>query len=115
MAERIFSMGGGPAHFTIMIAPPLKSIPYFTPPCSAILNNPATESTREAPMKGHFHFRKSKFVFLNISMEPCRAGCLFELDTGLSKIVPQIARRVKTRPQGYQILSSVNCLRPESS
>jgi hypothetical protein len=39
-----------------------------------MLANPAIDSTSEAPMKGHFHLRKSKFVFSKIFMEPCRAG-----------------------------------------
>jgi len=29
-------------------------------------------STREMPMNGHFQRRKSKFVFLNNSIEPIR-------------------------------------------
>ena len=39
-----------------------------------MLANPATVSTSEATMNGHFLPRKSKFVFLNNSIEPCRAG-----------------------------------------
>src|SRR5512133_3570391 len=74
IALRICSTGGSEANFTVMRAPPLKSIPYLSPPCIAILAKPATVNTSEAIMKGHFLPRKSKFVFLNNSIETCHAG-----------------------------------------
>jgi hypothetical protein len=47
----------------------------------AMLAMPATESTREAVMKGHLLPRKSKLVFLNISMQSA-VPVPEELDTG---------------------------------
>src|SRR6266542_6836124 len=87
-AVRILSSGGGPANFTYIIAPPLKSIPYLIPPFMAMLINPAAVSTREAMMNGHFLPRKSKFVFLNnsIRMLPCRFSKA--LDTSFRSLVP---------------------------
>jgi hypothetical protein len=32
--------------------------------------NPAAVTTSDAVMNGHFHLKKSKFVFLNNSIEP---------------------------------------------
>src|SRR3989442_7121121 len=67
-AVRISSIGGLPANFTVMSVPPLKSIPYKGPPFRARLTKPATVSTSDAMMNGHFLPRKSKFVFLNNSI-----------------------------------------------
>ena len=55
-------------NFTVINMPPLNSIPYFGPPCAAMLTRPATLNATDARMNGHFHFRKSKFVCLNISI-----------------------------------------------
>ncbi len=74
IAARILSSGGVEANFTVMRAPPLKSIPYLSPPCIAMLMNPAAVNTSEAMINGHFLPRKSKFVFLNNSIELCHAG-----------------------------------------
>ena len=48
---------------------------------------PATESTREAVMKGHLWPKKSKFVFLKISMQHA-VPVPGELDTGIPNYVP---------------------------
>src|SRR3954462_9191690 len=92
MAARIFSRSGFWSNLTVIRAPPLKSIPNLTPPCIRILANPATVSTSEAIMNGHFLPRKSKFVFLNNSIEPCRTGSVDKLDSGPLPFVPLPAR-----------------------
>src|SRR3954468_22673651 len=95
IAPPIFSTGGADANFTVMSAPPLKSIPYLSPCCIAMLMKPATVNTSEAIIKGHFLPRKSKFVFLNNSIEPCHAGVLHHVGHQPFEFVP-----IPGRPPG---------------
>ena len=59
MAARILLSSGGLANFTWISVPSLKSMPYLRPPLAMMLVTPATLSTSEAMIKGHFLPRKS--------------------------------------------------------
>src|SRR5438874_13586309 len=63
-------------------------MPYLSPPLAIMLPNPATVNTSEAIIKGHFLPRKSKFVFLNNSIETCHAGVLHYVGHQPFQIVP---------------------------
>src|ERR1700733_10333166 len=57
-------------------------------PFTAILINPAADSTSDNPMKGHFLPRKSKLVFLNNSIEPVTAGLECQTPACIQKFPP---------------------------
>ena len=98
--------------------------------------NPAAVTTSDAVMNGHFHFRKSKFVFLNNSIEPVLPASRWlssrwfystsKLDTNHCRKVPYF-RRARPRQvelpyhkiagsiKALQMLSVTSCFWPPSS
>src|SRR5579884_1925391 len=71
-----------------------------------MLTIPATLKTTDAPMKGHFHRRKSKFVFLNNSISLPGRSHPKRFDTGDPKIVPG------GRPEGRRPILNAQSLHP---
>src|ERR1035437_9666951 len=117
MAERIWSSGGVDANSTVIKAPPRKSMPYFRPPLTTTLVMPATERISEAMIKGHFFPRKSKSVFLNNCIEPCRAGALYNLGHRLFQYVPvsPASWQGHTRAKAIEDRSNTQFLHPPAA